>query len=58
MFHGAATVLSNRQLAIKTFLIRLETPDLASAIRPGQFFDAAAARQHRYPAHWKTIRTL
>ncbi len=31
------TVILNRQLAKDTFLIRLETPDIAKAIRPGQF---------------------
>jgi dihydroorotate dehydrogenase electron transfer subunit len=37
LFHGPAPVLSNRQLARDTWLIRLQTPELARAIRPGQF---------------------
>ncbi len=32
-----ASVLANRRLAQATFLIRLECPQLAQAIRPGQF---------------------
>jgi dihydroorotate dehydrogenase electron transfer subunit len=37
MFHGTTSVLLNRQLAEKTFLLRLEAGALARAIRPGQF---------------------
>jgi dihydroorotate dehydrogenase electron transfer subunit len=37
MFCGRAAVLLNRQMASKTWVIRLEAPELASAIRPGQF---------------------
>src|SRR5438105_6104073 len=37
MLHGTVPVLLNRQLAKNTFLIRLEAPALARAIRPGQF---------------------
>ena len=37
MFHGPAPVLINRQLARDTWLIRLQAPELARAIRPGQF---------------------
>jgi dihydroorotate dehydrogenase electron transfer subunit len=37
LFHGPAAVVFNRQLARRTFLIRLEAPRLARAIRPGQF---------------------
>jgi dihydroorotate dehydrogenase electron transfer subunit len=36
-FQRGATVLANARLARDTFLIRLECPDLAHAIRPGQF---------------------
>ena len=36
-FQLRAPVLANRQLARDTYLIRLEAPDLANAIRPGQF---------------------
>ncbi len=36
-FHLRAPVLVNRQIARATFLIRLESPQLAAAIRPGQF---------------------
>jgi dihydroorotate dehydrogenase electron transfer subunit len=36
-FHGRVRVLANRNLAQDTYLIRLEGPPLASAIRPGQF---------------------
>ena len=35
--HGPAPVLSNQQIARGTFLIRLQAPALAQAIRPGQF---------------------
>jgi dihydroorotate dehydrogenase electron transfer subunit len=37
VFHDPARVLLNRNLARNTFLIRLEAPALARAIRPGQF---------------------
>ena len=37
MYHGQALVLLNRQIASKTWLIRLEAPRLARTIRPGQF---------------------
>jgi len=37
MFHGPAPVLINRQLARDTWLIRLQAPELARSIRPGQF---------------------
>jgi dihydroorotate dehydrogenase electron transfer subunit len=36
-YHGPAPVLENRLLARDTYLIRLHAPELASAIRPGQF---------------------
>jgi dihydroorotate dehydrogenase electron transfer subunit len=36
-FNGHATVLTNRRLARDTYGIRLEAPDLAQSIRPGQF---------------------
>ena len=36
-FHGPAPVLDNRLLARDTYLIRLHAPELAGAIRPGQF---------------------
>src|SRR4051812_3305606 len=36
-FQHRASVLLNRPLARDTYLIRLEVPDLAQAIRPGQF---------------------
>lgn len=32
-----ATILANKSLARDTYLIRLQAPDLAAAIRPGQF---------------------
>jgi dihydroorotate dehydrogenase electron transfer subunit len=37
LFHGPAPVLVNRQLARDTWLIRLQAPEMARAIRPGQF---------------------
>jgi dihydroorotate dehydrogenase electron transfer subunit len=37
MIHGKTLVVFNRQIASKTFLIRLEAPALAREIRPGQF---------------------
>jgi dihydroorotate dehydrogenase electron transfer subunit len=37
MYHSAVPVLVNRQIATKTFLIRLAAPPLAKEIRPGQF---------------------
>jgi dihydroorotate dehydrogenase electron transfer subunit len=37
MFHGTVPVVFHRQIASKTFLIRLEAPALARSIRPGQF---------------------
>ncbi len=37
LFHGPAPVLVNRLLARATWLIRLQAPELARAIRPGQF---------------------
>jgi dihydroorotate dehydrogenase electron transfer subunit len=37
IFHGSATILLNRRLARATYCIRLEAPELACAIRPGQF---------------------
>ena len=37
MFHAATPVLFNRQIAQKTFLLRLAAPALARSIRPGQF---------------------
>jgi dihydroorotate dehydrogenase electron transfer subunit len=37
MFTGPVQLLENRRLARDTFLLRLDAPDLASAIRPGQF---------------------
>jgi dihydroorotate dehydrogenase electron transfer subunit len=36
-FQESASVLVNRQLARDTYLVRLETPAIARAIRPGQF---------------------
>jgi dihydroorotate dehydrogenase electron transfer subunit len=37
IFQESAPVLVNRQLARDTYLVRLETPVIARAIRPGQF---------------------
>jgi dihydroorotate dehydrogenase electron transfer subunit len=37
VLHGPAPVLLNQQIARNTFLIRLQAPSLAQAIRPGQF---------------------
>jgi dihydroorotate dehydrogenase electron transfer subunit len=37
LFHGAATILANRRLACNTYSIRLDAPQLAASIRPGQF---------------------
>src|SRR5262245_60608909 len=36
-FHGAVPVVENPQLARDTYRIRLQAPELARAIRPGQF---------------------
>jgi dihydroorotate dehydrogenase electron transfer subunit len=37
VFHGVVEVIENVQLARATFRIRLQAPELARAIRPGQF---------------------
>jgi dihydroorotate dehydrogenase electron transfer subunit len=37
IFHGAARILLNRRLARDTYAIRLQAPELARSIRPGQF---------------------
>jgi dihydroorotate dehydrogenase electron transfer subunit len=37
LFHGCVPVIDNRPLARDTFLVRLEAPELAQAIQPGQF---------------------
>jgi dihydroorotate dehydrogenase electron transfer subunit len=37
LFHGAAAVIENVALARNTYRIRLQAPQLARAIRPGQF---------------------
>jgi dihydroorotate dehydrogenase electron transfer subunit len=37
LFHGAAAVTANRRLARDTYSIRLQAPELARSIRPGQF---------------------
>lgn len=37
LFHGAAEVLANRRLARDTYCIRLQAPELARSICPGQF---------------------
>jgi dihydroorotate dehydrogenase electron transfer subunit len=37
VFHSPAAVLLNQQIARNTFLLRLQAPTLAKAIRPGQF---------------------
>src|SRR5580765_1456181 len=37
MFHGNVSILDNRPLARGTYLVRLDAPDLAREIRPGQF---------------------
>jgi dihydroorotate dehydrogenase electron transfer subunit len=37
LFHGSASVTENVQLAHNTYRIRLHVPELARAIRPGQF---------------------
>jgi dihydroorotate dehydrogenase electron transfer subunit len=37
MFHRTARVLEHVKLAERTFRVRLECPELAAAIRPGQF---------------------
>src|SRR5262249_12912635 len=36
-FHGSVPVIENIQLARQTYRIRLQCPELACAIRPGQF---------------------
>jgi dihydroorotate dehydrogenase electron transfer subunit len=36
-FHGSVPVLENAPLATRTYRIRLAAPELARAIRPGQF---------------------
>src|SRR5262245_50045695 len=36
-FHGTVEVLANQALARQTYVIRLACPELAQAIRPGQF---------------------
>ena len=36
-FQHRAAILANRVLARATYLIRLETPNVAKVIRPGQF---------------------
>src|SRR5262249_43770340 len=36
-FHGSVSVIENIQLARDTYRIRLQCPELARAIRPGQF---------------------
>ena len=36
MFHRSARVLEHVKLAERTFRVRLECPDVATAIRPGQ----------------------
>jgi dihydroorotate dehydrogenase electron transfer subunit len=36
-FHGRVRILANRSLARDTFLVRLDAPELAKSIRPGQF---------------------
>jgi dihydroorotate dehydrogenase electron transfer subunit len=37
VFHGPVPITINQQIAHNTFLIRLQAPALAKAIRPGQF---------------------
>ena len=37
LFHGLASVTANTRLARATYSIRLHVPQLAQAIRPGQF---------------------
>lgn len=37
LFHGPSAVLANLRLARDTYCIRLEAPELARSIRPGQF---------------------
>lgn len=37
LFHGRVPILANHELARSTYLLRLEAPELARAIRPGQF---------------------
>src|SRR2546423_760170 len=37
LFHGGAAVVENVALARNTYRIRLHAPNLARAIRPGQF---------------------
>ncbi len=37
LFHGGAVVAANRRLARDTYCIRLQAPELARSIRPGQF---------------------
>ena len=37
MFHHTARLTEHVQLAERTFLVRVECPDIAAAIRPGQF---------------------
>src|SRR5438270_10553020 len=37
LFHGTAAVTLNRPLARQTYNLRLHAPELARAIRPGQF---------------------
>ncbi len=38
IFHGPVSVLANYLVARHTYLIRLKAPEMARAIRPGQFF--------------------
>ncbi|HLJ95504.1 MAG TPA: dihydroorotate dehydrogenase electron transfer subunit [Gemmataceae bacterium] len=37
LFHGGAAIAANRRLARDTYCIRLQAPELARSIRPGQF---------------------
>ena len=37
LYHGSAAVLANHRLARDTYSIRLQVPELARLIRPGQF---------------------
>jgi dihydroorotate dehydrogenase electron transfer subunit len=37
LFHGAVVIMANRRLARNTYCVRLQAPELAQLIRPGQF---------------------
>ena len=47
MFHRTACVTEHIALADRTYRIRLNCPDIAAAIRPGQFIMSAGTLNHR-----------